>query len=77
MLCVVVIDDCALVLTVPLYTKLSSCYVSTHVESAAASFKDLVILYRRTLHQDILVEDQLRPPLDMLTVDQEGTAQNK
>ena len=46
----------------------------THVGSTTASFKDLVTLHWRTLPTaDILIEDQLWPPLDMVEVDQERT----
>ena len=41
----------------------------THVGSATASFEDLVTLHITT--GDILVEGQLRPPLDMVTVAKE------
>ena len=46
----------------------------THIGSATASFYDLVTLHRSTA--DILVEDQLWPPLDMVTVDQEWKLHN-
>ena len=48
---------------------------STHVHHVGPkyqkSFKDLVIFYRENTTADILIEDQLWPPLDMVTVDQE------
>ena len=45
----------------------------THVGSAATSLKDLVTLaHVNSTNQtaDVLVEDQLQPPLDMRTVSQ-------
>ena len=43
----------------------------TH-EGYRISFKDLVTLYENTTKQtaDVLVEDQLRPPLDLVTFGQ-------
>ena len=43
----------------------------THIGSATASFEDLVTLHRRTLQPDILIEDQVLSPLDMVTIGQE------
>ena len=41
----------------------------THVERATASFEDLVgNIAQENTTTDILVENQLRPPLDMVTV---------
>ena len=42
----------------------------THIGSATASAEDLVTLEENTT-EDILVEDQLLPPLNMAMVDQE------
>ena len=63
-------------LTVPMYAMLSTTkyptmlLLLTATRSARASFEDLLTLHRRTVQQS-LIEDQLRPPLDMVTVDQE------
>ena len=43
----------------------------TYIGLATASFEDLVTLHRRTLQPDILIEDHLRSPLDMVTIGQE------
>ena len=56
MLCIVAIADC------------------THVVSAIVYFKDLIIILQdNTTNQtaDVLLEDQLKPPLDLVTGSQE------
>ena len=46
---------------------------STHVRSAATSFKNLLIVVQEnsTNQTDVLVDEQLQPPSDLVTVIQE------
>ena len=56
-----------------MYSKLSK--VPEHTGSATASFKDLVTFHGRKHYSRYFVENQLWPPLDMVTVDQEQELQ--
>ena len=66
-----------LLLLYTIYKHINTCYVFFVLLTVipcriSYSFlEDLITLHKRTLQQIFLVKDQLQPPLDMVTVNQE------